>query len=141
MLPQFLNGIQTQQTYERWLQRKANAHLKRDRKRGNIIATGAMYREAIHQAVLNSEGRDFYTGEELDWSLLSKYDNAESKKHRRKYKLQFAFLPSVDHVDDGLSEADFVICGWRTNDCKNDLTHSELIEFCQKLLKHAGHLT
>ena len=140
-LPKFLEGVQTQETYERWLRRKAAAHLKRDRRRGNTIATGEMYRIAIHEAVVASQGCDYYTGEELDWSLLSRYDNSESKEHRRNYKQKFVLLPSIDHVDDGLSEADFVICGWRTNDCKNDLTHEELVEFCQKVLRKAGHLT
>ena len=137
-LPKFLKGIQTQGSYERWLFRKAAAHLKRDRKRGNEIATGSMYRKEIHAAVVKSKGVDFYTGEKLDWSLLSQYDNAESKKHRRKYKQRFALLPSVDHTDDGLAEADFVICGWRTNDCKNDLSHVELVDFCRKILQGAG---
>lgn len=140
-LPHFLDGVQTQDTYERWLKRKAAAHLKRDRNRGNTVATGSMYRQAIHEAVVNSEGRDYYTGEDLDWSLLSQYNNADSKEHRRKYKQRFALLPSVDHVNDGLSEADFVICSWRTNDCKNDLAYDELIEFCKKILIQSGHLT
>ena len=35
-------------------------------------------------------------------------------------------LPTVDHVDPESTEADFRICGWRTNDCKNDLTITEL---------------
>ena len=41
-LPGFLEGVQTQDTYERWLRRKAAAHLKRDRRRGNKVATGEM---------------------------------------------------------------------------------------------------
>lgn len=134
-LPHFLEGTQTQESYERWLQRKAAAHLKRDRRRGNAIATGEMYRKAIHIAVVASNGYDHYTGEKLDWALLSQYDNDKSKTHRREYKKKFALLPTVDHVSDGLSEADFVICGWRTNDCKNDLTREELVEFCQKVLR------
>ncbi|MFT7042851.1 MAG: hypothetical protein ACJAW7_001609 [Candidatus Azotimanducaceae bacterium] len=137
-LPEFLKGTQTQETYERWLKRKAAAHLKRDRNRGNTIATGEMYRSAIHHAVVESLGRDNYTDEDPDWTLLSQYDNAESKAHRRDYKRKFVLLPFGDHVNDGLSEADFVISGWRTNDCKNDLTREELIEFCRKILDHAG---
>ncbi len=136
-IPDFLQCIQTQETYERWLHRKAAAHIKRDRARGNTVATETMYRSAIHGAVVESNGEDYYTGEKLDWSLLSQYDNTESKKHKRKYKQSFAFLPSVDHVGDGLSEADFVICGWRTNDCKNDLSYEELLQFCEKILRKA----
>ena len=129
-----LSELVEQATYERWLHRKALAHVKRDKARGNTTATNESYKMAIHKAVCASNGRDAYTHEILDWSLLSKYDNEQSKKHGRSYKKQFAFLPSVDHVGDGTGEADFKICGWRTNDAKNDMTYSELVEFCQKIL-------
>ena len=45
----------------------------------------------------------------LDWSLISHYDNAESKHGRREYKAKFALLPTIDHVGDGLGTADFKI--------------------------------
>jgi hypothetical protein len=51
------------------------------------------------------------------------------------YKKQYALLPTVDHLDDGLGEPKFAICGWRTNDCKNDLTIEELAEFCRMFLR------
>ena len=70
-LPQFLQDRLAQVTYERWLHRKAQAHVKRDRKRGMFGVTGATYRSAIHHAVVVSEGRDSYTGEELYWELVS----------------------------------------------------------------------
>ena len=85
--------------------------------------------------MIESEGFDYYTGEQLDWSLISTYDNSQSKQLGRAYKKRFEFLPSVDHVDDGLGPANFKICGWRTNDCKNDLSHEELQEFCKLVLK------
>lgn len=107
LLPGFLGGTSvTQQSYVRWLQRKAVAHVKRDKKRGNTTATVAAYKAAIHAAVVASGGRDHYTGEELDWSLLSTWNNDEAKHHRREYKKRFALLPSVDHVGDGLGPAD-----------------------------------
>lgn len=133
-LPEFLVEIQSQSSYERWLDRKAAAHLRRDRQRGNTVSTRAEYKLAIHAAVRESGGKDVYTNEALDWKLLGCYDNEESKRHRRDYKKKFALLPSVDHVGDGLGPADFKICGWRTNDCKNDLELSELIEFCRLIL-------
>jgi hypothetical protein len=42
----------------------------------------------------------------------------------------------VDHVllDDG--RYDFVICGRRTNDAKNDLCHAEFIELCRRVMAH-----
>lgn len=111
-------GLIDQFIYERWLHRKAMAHVKRDRARGNTTATNEEYKLAIHQAVCASKGKDAYTNESLDWSLLSQYDNEQSKNHGRHYKKQFALLPSVDHVRDGAAAADFKICSWRTNDAK-----------------------
>jgi len=133
-----LASLVEQEVYERWLHRKALAHVKRDRARGNTSATTEAYKIAIHKAVCASGGRDAYTNEELDWSLLSQYDNEQSKKHGRYYKKQFSLLPSVDHVGDGTGEADFKICAWRTNDAKNDLPYSEFLELCEKVVKAAN---
>ena len=130
-----------QEVYERWLHRKTLAHVKRDRARGNISATNETYKIAIHKAVCESGGRDAYTNEELNWSLLSKYNNEQSKKHGRHYKKQFALLPSVDHVGDGTGEADFKICAWRTNDAKNDLSYFEFVELCKKVVNAAANKT
>jgi hypothetical protein len=113
---------------------KAGAHLRRDRKRGNKVATGEAYRVAIHAAVVASNGNDFYTGEPLEWERISTYCNDESKARRREYKRELALLPTVDHVGDGLGDPDFRICSWRTNECKNDLTVDELIEFCCRVV-------
>jgi hypothetical protein len=135
-LPPFLAGVISQKAYGRWLSRKAITHVKRDKKRGNMTALNEAYKKAIHLATVDSEGLDEYTGEALHWHLVSKYNNDESKKGRRKYKSTFSLLPTVDHVDDGLGEANFKICGWRTNDSKGDLSHTELIEFCHCVLGH-----
>ena len=71
-LPNFLAGVIEQAKYDRWLQRKAAAQVKRDRERGNRTATIADYKVAIHGAVIESNGFDSYTKEMLDWSLISK---------------------------------------------------------------------
>lgn len=138
-LPPFLSGVLSQETYERWLRRKAQAHIRRDRLRGNTSASGKSYREAIHAAVIASAGCDAYTGETLDWKLLSQYDNDDSKEQGRHYKHRFALLPTVDHVDDGRGAANFAICGWRTNDAKHDLDMSEFLHVCISVLKHHGY--
>jgi hypothetical protein len=139
-LPSFLSGQVTQEIYERWLRHKAQAHVKRDRRRGNITANGDAYRFAIHSAVLECDGHDTYTGEELKWSLISQYNNDEAKQQRRDYKRRFALLPTVDHVGNGMGTADFKICGWRTNDAKNDLELSAFLDLCQAVLKHHGYV-
>lgn len=135
-LPPFLEGRLTQAAYVRWLHRKAAAHVKRDRKRADHPITGSHYRNRIHAAVVNSKGLDFYTGEPLAWEMVSTYSNEESKAQRSIYKAGFALLPTADHVllDDG--SYDFVICGWRTNDAKNDLCHAEFIELCRRVISH-----
>ena len=137
-IPNFLVGTVDQVGYEKWLQRKAMAHVRRDRGRGNSSATNQEYKMAIHAAVIESEGMDAYTNEKLDWSLLSKYDNEQSKTHGREYKRLFALLPSVDHVNDGLGPADFKICAWRTNDAKNDLPMEEFVALCQRVINAAN---
>ena len=124
-------------TYLRWLRRKAAAHLKRDRKRfPERDLTGEKYRTDIHMAVCDHGTHDFYTGEALDWSLVSTYDNDESKAGKTAYKLGFALLPTVDHVFEPDGTWRFVICAWRTNDAKNDMTHAEFIALCQRVVAH-----
>ena len=135
-LPEFLAALVTQSDYEKWLSRRAAAHVWRDRKRGNIAAAVEAYKAAIHRAVMLSAGRDAYTGEALAWEKIGKYSNAESKAHGRHYKATLALLPSVDHVGDGLGEADFKICAWRTNDAKNDLSREEFVDLCRRVVAH-----
>jgi hypothetical protein len=135
-LPPVLAGAVDQRIYERWLARKAAAHVKRDRKRGNSAALIEAYKLAIHKAVQISGGADAYTGEKLQWDLLSKYNNEDSKLGRRVYKATLALLPTVDHVGDGLSAADFRICSWRTNDAKGDLTHDDFVVLCRRVVDH-----
>ncbi len=134
--PDFLSAAVTQSDYEKWLRGRAAAHVRRDRERGNAAATNSAYKGAIHHAVIRSAGRDAYTGEQLDWALVGRYSNAESKAQRRRYKATFALLPSVDHVGDGLGEADFKICAWRTNDAKNDLSQQDFVALCRRVVEH-----
>ncbi len=137
-LPGFLLGVVTQAKYDRWLQRKSVAHVRRDRQRGNQGAKIADYKVAIHSAVVRSEGLDSYTKEKLHWNLLSKWSNEEAKNRRRQHKREFYLLPTVDHVGDGSGEPEFKICAMLTNDVKSDLSHEELLGFCEKLLRAAG---
>ena len=135
--PKFLSSVVNQETYTRWLQRKARAHVKRDRKRGNAEITNEAYRIAIHDAVSASKGRDAYTGERLAWTLISKYDNDSSKAGARKYKAEFALLPTVDHVSDGKGRPAFKICSWRTNSAKSDLMFREFLKLCKRVVSYS----
>jgi hypothetical protein len=136
--PSFLQSRLTQEAYIRWLRRKAAAHVKRDKSRGNSAVKNEQYMIAIHRAVCESNGRDAYTHELLTWELISKYDNDASKAGRREYKAKFALLPTVDHVGDGKGAADFRICAWRTNDAKSDMTLKEFVELCRKVVEAHG---
>lgn len=133
--PEFVTTRVSAAEYRRWLDRKAQTHCQRDRGRGNLAVTKSSYKQAIHAAVLRSNGRDAYTDEELDWHLISQYDNELSKAGGRTFKASFARLPTVDHVGDGLGEADFQICGWAINDAKNDLSLEAFVELCRKILR------
>ena len=137
-LPSFLEekGIDGAE-YRRWLDRRAASHYKRDRRRGNKQASKVSYKEAIHKVILESNGLDAYTGKELDWGLISKYKNAEAAKGGREYKKKFKDLPTVDHVGDGTGPADFEICSWCVNDCKNDLTLTELLKVCDDVRSYS----
>jgi len=136
-LPEFLEGVITQEKYERWLQRRSIAHVRRDKRRGNSDAKNVEYKIAIHDAIIQSKGLDVYTKEELDWSLLGKWDNEEAKKRGRHHKREFYRLPSVDHIGDGHGKPEFKICAMLTNDVKSDLSHEEPLNFCEKLLRAA----
>jgi hypothetical protein len=136
-LPTFLEGKITQAVYLRWLSRKSIALVKRDKRRGNSEAVNEAYKIAIHAATADSRGLDEYTGEPLRWDLISTYDNEKSKQDRRKYKATLDLLPTVDHVGDGLGEASFKICGWRTNDAKGAMSYEEFVAFCRSVVSHA----
>lgn len=136
-LPPFLEGRVREEWYMRWLQRKAEAHAKRDKKRfPHACLTVSAFKLRIHEAVLHSGGSDFYTGKQLAWEKLSLYNNSSSKEHRHRYMKEFNLLPTVDHEFTGKDEFVVRICAWITNDCKNRLSHAEFIELCEAVLHH-----
>lgn len=137
-LPSAIQTMCTEAAYKRWLHRKAVAHVNRDRKRWNLPLSVPAYKAAIHSAVVAGGERDAYTGDLLDWSLISTYDNSQSKKGGTVYKKRFALLPTVDHAGDTPGDMNFKICAWRTNDAKSDMSLLELIELCAKVLTHHG---
>jgi hypothetical protein len=137
-LPTFLQGLVDQQRYDRWLKGRAQAHWVRDRKRGHDSPSVSLYKELIHEAVCAQGGRDFYTGEVLDWHLLCTYDNEHAKAGKHGCKRGFDRLPSVDHETADATSATFRICGWATNDAKHALSTNEFVALARKVLEHAG---
>src|SRR2546422_7158221 len=134
-MPEAIKNQCGQVKYSRWLQRKALAHVKRDRKRDRPC-TVAQYKTEIHAAICESDGRDFYTGERLNWSLISTWDNDSAKNGRAKYKKTLALLPTLDHTFDEQGRPKFVICSWYVNDVKSDLTLEEFYRLCELVLKY-----
>ena len=135
-LPTFLEGKCSLKDYLSWLSRRAVAHVERDKKRGNTHVTPGDYRKAIHQAVLDGNGLDAYTGLPLRWDLLHTWNNDDAKAGGRLYKGLFADLPSVDHLDDGMGVVNIVICSWRVNACKSDLTLEEFLTVCHSVQEY-----
>src|SRR5690348_6148658 len=137
-LPPQIKEATSQEAYSRWLHRRAVAHVKRDRARGHTCTVSA-YKDAIHQAVIQSKGRDSYTGEPLNWNLISTYNNEASRSGVYRYKATLALLPTVDHIEASSKAASFNICAWRTNDAKNDLSHADFVALCKRVLEHEGY--
>jgi hypothetical protein len=133
--PTFLPNLKSD-AYGKWLQRKAQTNVNRDRKRGNKTAKIGEYKKAIHQTLKKSNGKDYYTGKKLDWAKLNQWNNEEAKSDGRNYKKKFRNSPSVDHVGNGLGKPNFKICSWCVNDAKNDLTENEFIELCKQILEY-----
>lgn len=135
-LPSFLEQKVTQSQYFQWLSRKARAHVKRDTRDGNQSAEFGAYRDAIHQAVVQSQGRDAYTGELLAWNLIGKFRNEDARRLGRGVIREYALLPTVDHLADRRAGTGFAICGLRINTVKSCLTLAELRAVCRQLLLH-----
>jgi hypothetical protein len=136
-LPPCLTGKCDQKKYSKWLDRKANAHVVRDRKRhGQTSCTVAKYKLEIHEAVKAGGDRDFYTGEHLDWSLISTFDNDKAKAGRSIYNKLLWLLPTVDHTLDEHGKQKFVICSWKINDAKSDLSLQEFHALCEMVLNY-----
>ena len=134
VLPSFLVNIISDKEYKKWLQRKSQAHFRRDKKKRYNDISISLYKTLIHKAVELSRGYDDYTGEKLDWHLISKYNNKDSQNSGVEYKRAFSNLPTVDHELKNKRNK-FKICSWKINDIKSDLTLNELLIECKKLIE------
>lgn len=124
--------------FRKWLDRKAKAHVRRDKQRGFNLATAPVYKQAILDAIERSQGRDCYTGEKLDWSRIGLWRNAEAAERRGDYRREFWMLPSVDHDFTDPQNPIFHICSWRMNDSKNDQSIVEFLQLAAKVKTHLG---
>ena len=134
-LPAFLEGVCDRSVYVRWLQRKAVAHVRRDRKRFGVDSCSiASYKTMIHEAVLAGGGRDYYTGLPLDWTLISRFDNEDAKAGRSEYLRSFGNLPTVDHAKDGEGKLQFVICSLARQRCEEPFVRRRVLRIVRAAL-------
>lgn len=142
--PKFLLQDVSQRKYGDWLQRRAAAHVRRDRKYAERMKqsveniTVALYKTAIHNAVLSSKGRDAYTGKWLNWKQISTWNNEEARLGGTRYKKRYAMLPTADHVLRWARRSGFRICAWCTNDAKSDLSYEEFVDLCETVVQFAA---
>lgn len=132
--PAYILRSVEQALYADWLHKKAVAHVRRDKRRWKEEISVSVYKQAIHEAVINGNGFDPYTGEKLDWHLIGKYDNESAKGVGSSYKRKFRLLPTLDHLEHKHSKKPrFQICSWEVNDAKSDLTHDEFVLLCRRI--------
>ena len=77
-----------------------------------------------------------YTGYILQWEKIGTWKNDEAKSKGKKYKKDFAYLPTVDHINAD-PKPDFIICSWVANDAKNDLTKEAFVKLCRDVVAFA----
>ena len=136
-LPECFNELHVDETaFVRWLHRKAMAHVHRDRRRGFQDLSVGLYKEQIFRAVEEANGCDFYTGLNLDWKLISKWNNDDASTKGGDYKRKFWNLPTVDHENPRNPRSRLRLCSWRVNDAKNDQTIEEFLELAKAIRTH-----
>jgi hypothetical protein len=129
----------TIETYEKWLEKRGNEIYKRDLARSRPFALSgsvSLYKQNIHEAVVNSGGIDPYTGELLRWDLIGTWYEEPAKTFDRAFFL----LPTVDHTDPASDVLDFEICSWLVNTCKNLLNPADFVAFCGKVVGYRNQM-
>lgn len=131
-IPSFLTKVKiSQDEFGKWLDKVTNAHLRRDRKRlGGQKILPVTYRKAIYKAIKDSCGRDYYTGEKLDWNLLQHFAGTKISNGRDK------LIPTIDHEKLSATAPIFRICSMRTNKCKSDYSVAEVLAFAETLIQY-----
>jgi hypothetical protein len=130
-VPDFLSaqGI-TQERYGRWLDQITTSHVGRDRLRFREQIQPAVYRQAIHDAVIRCRGRDVYTGRPVNFRLLACLAGTSSEDRDER------LVPALDHVRLSAAAPLFEICSARTNRCKMDLTEEEFREIATGIIAY-----
>jgi hypothetical protein len=139
LLPQFLEGICTQQQYSKWLLVRAKELYKRDRRNDRPCAlhsSRSLYRQAIHAAVFAAGLMDPYTGDILAWAKIGTWDATKGNDNHEMFVKEFTLLPTVDHIDPSMEDLHFEICSWLINCCKSGRTPEDFIGICRKVTEY-----
>ena len=91
------------------------------------------YKQKIHQAVLDGGEFDPYTGEKINWGLISK---EKTLKKGNFIDSGYAMRPAVDHINP--EEFGFEICTWISNESKSCMTSDQFVDFCRKVVSFRG---
>jgi hypothetical protein len=140
LLPQFLEGVCTQQQYSKWLLARAKELYKRDRRNGRPCAlhsSRSLYRQAIHAAVCAAGLIDPYTGDILAWAKIGTWDTTKGNDNHEIFVKEFTLLPTVDHIDPSMKDLHFEICSWLINCCKSNRTPEDFIGICRKVKEYS----
>jgi hypothetical protein len=139
-LPSALEGVITESAYRWWLRKKSLSVCNRDKKDKRpcaLSATRAVYAEKIHEAVCRNPRNDPFTGEELRWDLIRKYDPKQVSKDRDYFR-KFSLLPSIDHTNPDATDLKLEVCSLFVNECKNNLNADEFVGMCKKVVVFRG---
>jgi hypothetical protein len=141
LLPPFLEGILSLKVYKNWLDHRSDELFTRDKRRKCEYALNgskALYKQAIHQAVMTKGRTDPFTGDTLRWNLVGTW--AHTKKELENMdsaqRKQFSLLPVVDHTDPYADTLELEICSWQINYCKSSSTPAEFVALCKKVLDY-----
>jgi len=106
------------------LNRMAKNIRARDKRRWeNLTLTQADYREMIHQAIVNSIGRCYYTGDFLHWNTFGLPFQGDTLQ------------PTIDHFSLA-PNIQLVVSSWAANDAKSNLSYEAFVILCRKIIHH-----
>lgn len=115
--------------YDEWIHRKGLSLYKDDKERDRAGRTTKGYMDALDEAVCESRGRDYLTGERLEWRFEP--NGPGNADDRNRAKVQLVGDIEIDHKKSKSAEEGFGICRKRTNGMKGILSARGFIEICR----------
>ncbi len=138
ILPEFLDGVVSQEAYAAWIKGRARQLFQRDKQRKQPYVKTAnwyLYREKIHEAVVICGTFDRYSGDTLRWELINTWSINKSKTDPDIFR-NYALMPTVDHVDPQSQTLELEICSWVVNLVKGYLAPEQFVALCRKIVAY-----